>query len=51
MKNMQTDKPNFLFVQDQLYHPSYIFSEHTARIFLLYRSPLAEMTAPGNLTR
>lgn len=41
MKNMQTDKPNFLFMQDQLYHPSHLFSEHTARVFLLYSSPLA----------
>lgn len=41
MKNMQTDKMNFLFVQDQPYHPSYLFSGHTARVFLLYSSPLA----------
>lgn len=41
MRNMQTDKPNFLFEQDQPYHPSYLFSEHRARVFLLYSSPLA----------
>lgn len=47
MRNMQTDKTNFLFVQDQPYHPSYLVSEHAARVFLPYSSPLAQMTAPG----
>lgn len=40
MRHMQRDKPNFLVVQDQPYHPSYLVSEHTARVFFALQQPL-----------
>lgn len=47
MENMQPDKSNLLVPEDQPYHSSHLSSEHTARVFLHYSSPSAEMVAPG----